>query len=583
MRGFGWILPDGLIAVGVTALAGVVAFGPIAEDVSGRTTERLGAEGRSWAKVATIDGRDVTLTGTAPDPEQRVLAVASADRVFGVRVVADETMVLPLASPYVFGFEKVGTTVKVTGAVPSDAARADLLARAAKALPGATIVDETVTARGAPSDWVARTDFALARVAQLKAGSFACTGDRCTIDGEPNDFATWEAIEQTLASALPPGMTIAADTLKTPAPPRWTFSAALAGGRLVLDGFLPDADARARVLAAAKSAFPAGVEDRTRLAPGARDGAVAAIDFTIASLAGLSEGGAKVDPAGYTILGKPKDWATYVALEKTLKAGVPGGLPLVADGLVAPVPVPYRLGLTAKGGTVTVEGFVPDSSAAERLLAALKANFATVEGVPTVAPGAPSDFLDTIVALVPSLSRFPDFGFDLADGSAKVTAAAPTAALGAQILAKIRGLLPKGYALAEGSAVTALPPPPQVDAATCQTVLENVQTREKILFDTGKASLREESIRVLDALVVASLECLSAHVLVEGHTDDEGEPDANMALSEARARAVVDYLVAGGIAPERLTATGFGEANPIAENTTAEGRQLNRRIEFRVE
>lgn len=583
MSRFGWILPNGLIAAGTTALAGLISFGPIAEDVSHRADRQLAAEGRSWARVASIDGRDVTLTGTAPDPDQRLLAVASADRVFGVRVVADATTVLPLANPYVFGFERSGAMVKLTGAVPGETARADLLARAAAALPGVKIVDETTLARGAPAEWSSRTDFAMARLAGLKAGVFECSGDGCSIGGDPLDYATWEAIERSLATDLPKGVTIVSDTLKIPAPPRWTFKATLEAGRLVLDGFLPDAAARAHVLDVAGKAFPSGVVDRTRLAPGAVPGTPAAIDFSLDALASLTEGGAEIAPAGYTILGRPKDWPTYAALEKTLKSGVPGGLPLVSDGLVAPVPVPYRLGIAASGGRATIDGFVPDDGAKNRLLTALKSRFASVEDRLMVAPGAPTGFVDTVVSLLPSLSRFADFGFDLSGGAVEVKGSAATAALGGQILDKIRALLPKGFTLGAGTAVTALPPPPQVDAATCQTVLGKVQSGEKILFDTGKASLREEGVRVLDALVAASLQCLSAHVTVEGHTDDQGEPEANMALSEARARAVVDYLVAGGIAADRLSAVGWGEANPIAENTTAEGRQMNRRIEFRVE
>lgn len=583
MSRFGWLISNGLIAVGTTLLAGLTSFGPISEDVAGRTTERLTSEGRGWAKIASIDGRDVTLTGTAPDPEQRVLAVASADRVFGVRVVADATTVLPLASPYAWGVERAGDTVKLTGAVPGEAARAAWRARAEKALPGLRIVDETTPARGAPADWAAYTDFALARVAELKAGTFGCSGADCSIGGDPRDYATWEAIERRLAGDLPKGVEIVSDTLRTPAPARWTFSAALDSGRLVLDGFLPDAATRAHVLDAAAKAFPTGIVDHTRLAPGAAEGTPAAIDFSLTALASLVEGGVEIDPAGYSIRGKPKDWPTYVALEKALKAGVPGGLALVADRLVAPAPVPYRLGVHAADGKATVDGFVPDVDARDRLMAALKARFGAVDDRVTVAPGAPSGFVDVVLALVPSLSRFPTFGFDLSGTAVEVKGAAPTAALGAQIMAKIRALVPAGFTVGATSAVTVLPPPPQVDAATCQTELGAVQSGEKIHFDTGKSTLREDSIRVLDALVVASLRCLDARVTVEGHTDSEGDPAANQALSEARAHAVVEYLVAGGIAAERLTAIGYGETRPIADNATVEGRQQNRRIDFRVE
>ena len=65
-----------------------------------------------------------------------------------------------------------------------------------------------------------------------------------------------------------------------------------------------------------------------------------------------------------------------------------------------------------------------------------------------------------------------------------------------------------------------------------------------------------------------------------GHTDNTGDPDANMSLSESRARAVAVYLTTNGIGPERLTAKGYGQDDPRDTNGTAEGRQKNRRTQF---
>ena len=67
---------------------------------------------------------------------------------------------------------------------------------------------------------------------------------------------------------------------------------------------------------------------------------------------------------------------------------------------------------------------------------------------------------------------------------------------------------------------------------------------------------------------------------IEGHTDSVGSDSFNLALSEARAEAGADYLIARGVQPERLFPVGFGETRPIADNDTAEGRRQNRRLEF---
>lgn len=75
----------------------------------------------------------------------------------------------------------------------------------------------------------------------------------------------------------------------------------------------------------------------------------------------------------------------------------------------------------------------------------------------------------------------------------------------------------------------------------------------------------------------------NVEVRIDGHTDDEGSEDFNRDLSLARAGAVLDYMVAAGLPSANLTAAGFGESQPIADNATAEGRAKNRRIEFHLE
>ncbi len=101
-----------------------------------------------------------------------------------------------------------------------------------------------------------------------------------------------------------------------------------------------------------------------------------------------------------------------------------------------------------------------------------------------------------------------------------------------------------------------------------------------IFFDFGSARLRPESEEELERL----LRLLQSHpdmkIEIRGHTDDVGSEAANLQLSEARARAVYDWLVEHGIEAGRLRWRGFGESQPVADNATPEGRARNRRIEF---
>ena len=101
-----------------------------------------------------------------------------------------------------------------------------------------------------------------------------------------------------------------------------------------------------------------------------------------------------------------------------------------------------------------------------------------------------------------------------------------------------------------------------------------------ILFATGKAELKPESRPVLKEIASTMKEHADLEILIEGHTDNVGKPDANLALSEARAAAVRAALVADyGIGADRIGTKGFGDTKPSAANTTAEGRAQNRRVE----
>lgn len=101
-------------------------------------------------------------------------------------------------------------------------------------------------------------------------------------------------------------------------------------------------------------------------------------------------------------------------------------------------------------------------------------------------------------------------------------------------------------------------------------------------FETGSAILSEDAAARLSTVTAILLANPSTVVTVEGHTDDQGDAEANQLLSEERAQAVVDYLITGGVGAERLQAIGYGEERPIADNDTEEGRAINRRIEFVV-
>lgn len=120
----------------------------------------------------------------------------------------------------------------------------------------------------------------------------------------------------------------------------------------------------------------------------------------------------------------------------------------------------------------------------------------------------------------------------------------------------------------------------QVDALGCPLpIRHDTRMRVDIKFPFASARIRDEDRPVLDAFAQLLERHPELHVVLEGHTDWIGSAEYNLALSQARARAVRDYLVfVRGIAPERLRAVGFGESRPIADNRTEAGRARNRRM-----
>jgi outer membrane protein OmpA-like peptidoglycan-associated protein len=105
---------------------------------------------------------------------------------------------------------------------------------------------------------------------------------------------------------------------------------------------------------------------------------------------------------------------------------------------------------------------------------------------------------------------------------------------------------------------------------------------KNIFFDFDKATLRSESTAELERLIALLNDVGSLRIELSGHTDNKGAAAYNQKLSEERAKTVVDYLVKKGINAARLEFKGYGMTSPVATNDTEEGRQQNRRTEFKI-
>lgn len=121
----------------------------------------------------------------------------------------------------------------------------------------------------------------------------------------------------------------------------------------------------------------------------------------------------------------------------------------------------------------------------------------------------------------------------------------------------------------------------------CPEVREETKIKLKeiskgIFFETGKAVLKPQSLEVLDQIVGIMNEYPAYSITIEGHTDNTGNADKNLALSKERAAAVAEYLSTKGIASERMESEGYGQEKPVADNKTAAGRAQNRRVDLNL-
>jgi outer membrane protein OmpA-like peptidoglycan-associated protein len=113
-----------------------------------------------------------------------------------------------------------------------------------------------------------------------------------------------------------------------------------------------------------------------------------------------------------------------------------------------------------------------------------------------------------------------------------------------------------------------------------ESILVNLP--DTVTFDVGSSTLKPSFRATLDEVAATMVDYPNSLIDVYGHTDSTGSDSFNQALSERRARAVADYMIARGVDRRRIMTQGFGETQPIADNGTASGRAQNRRVEIKI-
>src|ERR1700728_4153733 len=303
------------------ALAAWTSTSSLETELAGRSNAALKDILLDKSRIA-VAGRDVTLAADAFSEEGRRSAVAAIEAVPGVRLVNDETRLLPEAKPFVWSAERDVVRVTLSGSSPLPASKGKLLEAARADLGGVEVVDQMNLSRGAPPRFDNAALLLLDQIAKLKDGKIALSDTKVSLSGLARDLGGGEAIAAALRN-LPEGFSVASNEIK--APP-YIFQAykdpvALT---LTLTGYVPDNNVHATIVAAAgRKFFSEKVVDNLKASVGAPSGFANAVVSALGALARLSTGTLVVSDREVKLSGD----AFYDAAPAQIRAGLGKDLP----------------------------------------------------------------------------------------------------------------------------------------------------------------------------------------------------------------------------------------------------------------
>jgi OOP family OmpA-OmpF porin len=369
-----------------------------------------------------------------------------------------------------------------------------------------------------------------------------------------------------------------------------SLAAKLTDGKVTLTGTLPDQASKDRMLARATALYGAGnFIDQLKVGGATAGEGWLNAAFGLLPLVNRAGAGGGVEIAGnaVTISGQVPTEDAHKSL--VTEATAAAGALTLTDRIRVAAGLPLLPPFTAKlsGGTVTLDGTVPDQSSLNRILAAATAAFGAgkfINNLKIAAPGGNitwgAGWLNRILRWIPFLGRFSNRG-DISFNGQNVTinGEVATADIKARLLDDLRAIFGTDYVITDN--ITIVESLLSESEAKAQTSLKQLLLKG-IEFDTASDKVTPAGAEVLDAAAKALAENPDANIEISGHTDSQGAAKMNQGLSQRRAVSVKSYLASHGVAANRLTPVGYGQTQPIADNASDEGRARNRRIEFRV-
>jgi OOP family OmpA-OmpF porin len=253
------------------------------------------------------------------------------------------------------------------------------------------------------------------------------------------------------------------------------------------------------------------------------------------------------------------------------------GVRVVLDKISPKIIIPYAFKLRINSKELFIEGYMPSVEAKKELLKLCNSHYThrkIIDNV-DVASGNPSLWNSFIFSLVKEMKKLDVALVNVVDSRAQISGKVKSQKLKKEFISSMKHF-DKNYEILEH--LVSMDEPLKV----CQQQFNKLLKYQKIKFDIGKSTLKPESDVLIRELVNISALCPQANLEIIGHTDSLGNNEANKKLSLERSKAVVSKLFQEGVLLKRMHASGRGESEPIANNSTKEGRAKNRRIEFKV-
>jgi len=311
---------------------------PVEADLAARSTAALKDVVLDKTRIA-VEGRDVTLGADAFSEDGRRSALASVSAVPGVRLVNDETRLVPEAKPFVWSAERDVVRVTLGGSAPLPAVRAKLADAARAGLGGVEVADQMSLARGAPPRFETAALLLIDQIGKLKDGKITISDNAVTLSGMARELGGREAIAASLKD-LPEGFSVKANDVKAPPYVFQAYKDPVAV-TLTLSGNVPDNSIHAAIAqAASRKFFGEKVVDNLKASVGAPSGFAAAVVPALGALSRVSTGTLVVTDREVKLSGD----ALYDAAAAQIRAGLgkdfPQGFQFKPDISVKPASAP---------------------------------------------------------------------------------------------------------------------------------------------------------------------------------------------------------------------------------------------------